>query len=241
LTGGGTTVGRLNFQIQAKPGTTITVTNLSEANATATTTALANIFTPPSNVVVSAFVLDAGSSLSFEGDTFALAGGFTAIDTHVDYDPLSPTFGIEGGSIQNVVIAGSSGGNTVTLLLSTPPAYSLSLGPLWASAIPGGIPAGGLSTAANLALSGTLLFNSVPVPFTGTFNGTVTFLDDGSTTEQGSLNLLTSFGPATGSISGSAFPQLVPVPEPRSLGVVALVCCLLLRWPRAAGDRLKTD
>ncbi len=237
LTGGGTTVGRLNFNIQAKPGSTITVTNLTEGT-TATTTASATIFTPPTNTVVSAFTLGGGSSLSFGGDTFALTGGFTAIDTHVDYNPLSPTFGMEGGSIQDVAIGGSSGGNTVSLLLSTPPTYSLALAPLWASAIPGGIPDGGLSTPADLALSGTLLFDSVHIPFTGTFTGTVTFLNDGSTTEQGSLSLLTSFGTATGSLSGSAIPQLEPVPEPRDFGIVGLVCGLLLCCrPRSAGRR----
>jgi hypothetical protein len=215
--------GMLDVFIQPKPKTTYTVTNVTEGITKGPFVASANdIFTPGVNVVESAFTVNPGSQLTFAGNTFALTGGFTTIETNVDYNPLSPTYGIETGHVQAVdLVASGAEGLTFAFGLGS---TQLNLAPVWAQVLPTGIfPAGGISVPDNFAFSGVLDFNSVASPFTGDFNGAITFFDDGSTTVGGTLTMNTDFGLGTGTLSASALPKLVPEPASLSLLSLALI------------------
>ncbi len=211
--------GGLRFLINAKPGS-ITVTNLSEPTVPAAVASL-NSFDPPSNVVVSAFTVAPGSALTFAGNSFALTGGFTAVDTSVSYDPTSPLYALEQGSVTFANILGTGAAGTVQLVLTSPAVYSLDLSSIWAQTLGSdGIPPLGLSTPTGINLAGVLYFNSTAIPFTGTFSGVTTFFDDGTTMESGTLDLSTAAGLVTGSLSASATPELVP--EPNSLTLFSM-------------------
>lgn len=212
--------GWANFTFTPKAGTKINVTDTTEG--TTGSVIAAATFDPPNNRVFSDFTVESTSYLDFAGNTFVLGGGFTAIDTSISYDPLSAGFGIEGGAVYDTAITGASGQDTVTLMLSSPASYSLNLAPLWAAAIPGGF-TGSLSTPTSLLLAGELMYNGTAIPFTGSFDGTVSFLDDGSTREDGALTLNTRLGTATGQISASAIPVLVPEPHTASILALGLV------------------
>jgi PEP-CTERM motif len=212
--------GGLRFAIDAIPGT-ITVTNLSEPKI-APAFASMNSFDPPNNAVVSAFIIDPNSSsLTFGGNSFALAGGFTAIDTSVSYDPTSPLYGMEGGSVVSSNIVGNGAPGLIQLTLTGAPNYTLDLAPIWATTLANdGIPTGGLSAVTDLSLAGFLTLGSSNIAFTGTFIGNTTFFDDGSTMESGALDLQTAVGEVKGSLSATAMP--VDTPEPSSLTLLGL-------------------
>ncbi len=212
--------GSTAVDIQAKPGT-VTVTNLDET--VPVKTAQVNIFDPPNNVVVSAFKINPGSNLVLGGNTLALTGGFTAVQTSVDYDPASPTYGVEKGYIDAISIQASGAPGTAILHVASTTTET-SLASVWAQLLPltGPFPAGGVSAPDDFTFSGMLEFNSSMTPFDASFDGTITFLEDGSTSALGTLSMSTSFGAVTGTLSASAFPQLVPVPEPGSLNLLGL-------------------
>ena len=219
----GKSSGMLDVFIQPKPTTTYTVTNLTEKITKGPFVASANdIFTPGVNVVVSDFTVNPGSQLTFAGNTFALTGGFTTIETNVDYNPQSPTYGSETGHVQAVdLVASGAQGLTFAFGLGS---TQLNLAPVWAQVLPTGIfPAEGISVPDSFAFSGMLDFDSLASPFTGDFNGAITFFDDGSTTALGALTINTDFGPATGTLSASALPRLVPEPASLSLLSLALI------------------
>lgn len=212
--------GSTAVDIQAVPGT-VTVKNLDEA--VPNQTAQVNIFDPPSNVVVSAFKINPGSNLVLGGNTLALSGGFSAVQTTVDYDPASPTYGVETGYIDAISIQASGAPGTAILHVA-PTTTQTSLAGVWSQLLPltGPYPAGGVSAPDAFSFSGMLEFNSSMTPFDATFDGTITFLEDGSTTALGTLAMSTSFGSVTGTLSASAFPQLVPEPETGSLDLLGL-------------------
>jgi hypothetical protein len=171
-----------------------------------------SVFSPGSTNVVSTYALAAGSSLTFGTSVFALSGGYTTVDTIVDYDPSSPTYGTETGFLGGLNIAASGTAGTVTFDLASEPAYSVNLASIWGEQIP---PAG-LSVPIDVTFSGTLSFASSSSPFTGTFVGTDTFLSDGSTIDQGTISFDNDFGLFTGNLTASALPVVEPVPEPSS-------------------------
>ena len=206
--------GLLDLHFSPKPGTNIVVKNTTETITNPAIVASADIFTPGSNVVVNAFAVSPGSSLSFGGSSFALAGGFTTVDTSVNYDPTSPAYGQLGGSVVAADLHGNGPAGTVVVALTGMPGYLLDLKSLWAAVIPVGDVGAGLSIPADLALTGTVIFNGSPVPFTGTFDGTLTVLADGSTIERGTLDLTTMLGEATGTLLATAESRLAPVAEP---------------------------
>lgn len=200
-------IGTRNVQVQAKTNTTITVTNLTQGGSS---TVVASLFTPPSDIVVSAFTVDPRSELTFAGNTFALTGTFTTVDTMVDYDPASPTYGVEEGFVRDLSIEAIGSGGSVQFVLAGTPTYTLDLASVWGLEIP----LGGLSIPRNMAFSGVLSYNSVSSPFDATFDGDVTFFADGSTGASGILALTTDFGPAAGTLAAAALPQIVALPEP---------------------------
>lgn len=183
-----------------------TVKNVTENKVP---TATVQLFAPGSNEVVSEYALATNSSLVSGTDVFAMSGGYTTVDTNVDYDPSSPTFGTETGFLSKVDIVASGSAGTVKFNLASNPTYSVNLAPIWGE----DIPPGGLSVPLDVTFSGTLFFNAIPSSFSGTFSGTDTFFTDGSTTDQGTITFDTDFGVFTGNLTASAQPVLVAVPE----------------------------
>src|SRR5207249_2431322 len=102
----------------------------------------------------------------------------------------------------------------------------------------GVFPPEGISIPDNFAFFGTLDFNGIISPLAGAFNGAVTFFEDGSTTAQGTLTMNTDLGLATGTLSASAVPKLVP--EPASLGLLSFGL-IGLAFSRKRTARPKTD
>jgi len=203
---------------------TATVTNTSEPAIPAV---VAEVFTPGVNTVVSAYTIAPGSMLTSGADTFVLTGGYTTVDTFVDMDPSSPNYGLETGFVKDLNINASGSAGDIQFVLGSSPTYSLNLASVWGL----DIPAQGLSVPLLQTFSGTLTFNSITSSFSGSFDGTDTFFDDGSTTAQGTLTFDTDFGVFSGSLSASAQPILQAVPEPGSLamfgiGVICLAGCL---------------
>ncbi len=209
--------------VGAKDGTTITVTNLTESITNPAI--VASTFSPPSNIVVSDFEINSGSVLTLAGSTFTLSGGFTAVQTAVNYDPTSPSYGIELGFIADASITGTGVAGTFQFGLVGNTSTETHLASVWEQVLLDGFPVGGVSTEQDFEFAGILMFGTVPTPFSGFFDGTATFFADGSTTAQGTLNLTTSFGPASGPISASAVPQVVPTP---GIGTFALILLGLL-------------
>jgi hypothetical protein len=206
----------VTFKITAKAGTPIVATNVTETpNTTAPTTAVA--FNPPMNRVESDYLVNAGSSVTFGGNTFNVSGGYTIVDTNVVYDPASPDFGLETGHLTAVNIDASSPAGTVLFTLSGTPSYDVNLAPIWAQP---GLPAT-VTIPTDVTISGTLSVNGVLSPFTGTLTDSTTFEPDGSQTDVDTLAFSTNFGPLTGTISATTTPVLV-VPEPSTWALMAL-------------------
>ncbi|MES2354018.1 MAG: PEP-CTERM sorting domain-containing protein [Pseudomonadota bacterium] len=206
-----TGAGLAAIDLLAKPGTPVTVTNITEEITNPAF--IASVFSPPLNIVVSEFGINPGSMLTLAGNTFALSGGFTAVQNAVNYDPASPSYGTELGYITNTNITGGGAGGTFQFDIGNVSTQT-NLASVWSQVLLNGFPVDGVSTEQDFSFAGMLVLNSISTPFSGLFDGTATFFEDGSTTAQGTLNLSTSFGPASGFISASAIPQLVAVPEP---------------------------
>lgn len=200
--------------VPARKGTTITINNLSQPGEPAQS-AIASRFDPATDVVVTVLAVDAGSSLTAFGDTFALGGGFTAIGTDVVYDPAAPDFGTLSGvlpqSLFNLTGTGATG--TVVLTLAADHPWSIDLDAAWDADLPDT----GLILPYAQAFEGTLAFGGLTMPFVGSIAGTVTFFPGGVETVAGSFD----FGFGSGSFSATGTSRLVPIPEPASFLLLA--------------------
>lgn len=206
--------GAATITINAKPGSATPIIASDTTEGTVAPGIVADAFTPGSNDVVSVFAISAGS-LSVGGSAFALNGTFTAVATDVVYDSTSAAFGNESGFGTNINIQAVGAGGTIAInsLFSGP--YTMNLASLWNSSLPDSIPF-------TFPLNGTLFLNSSATPFTGLFAGTDTFFFDGSDTVTGNVSLTTDFGVITGTLTATANPQLVPVPELGTLGMLLI-------------------
>jgi hypothetical protein len=79
------------------------------------------------NRVESVYLVNAGSSVTFGGNTFNVSGGYTVIDTNVDYST-----GAETGHLAAVDIDAKGPAGTVDFTLSGTPAFDVNLSPIWA-------------------------------------------------------------------------------------------------------------
>jgi hypothetical protein len=205
--------------ISPKSKTTITTTNTSE---TITNPAvIAEVFQPGENYVASNFVFQTGSSIDFNGSIMALSGGFTATQTNVDYNPSSPTYGVETGFLSNINMQATGDGQTVQFLNIASPITLTDLSGAWLQFMNLQVPTD-ISIPTTYSFTGQLLLDSVLSPFSAIFDGTTTFLTDGSTLDSGTLVLDTNFGRMTGSLIATATPQLIPTPEPSAMIMVGL-------------------
>lgn len=80
---------------KAMPNGKATITGTDGENDS-TTIALLH---PPGTTYIASHVVQSGSLASVGGNTFAISGHFSALDTAVDYNPSSPTYGNVSGSI----------------------------------------------------------------------------------------------------------------------------------------------
>jgi hypothetical protein len=206
--------------VPARKGTTITITNLSQP-AEPAQSAIASRFDPATEVVVTALTVDPGSSLTAFGNTFALAGGFTAFGTDVVYDPAAPDFGTLSGILPQSLfsLAGTGAAGTVVLTLNADHPWSIDLDTAWDADLPDT----GLILPYAQAFAGTLAFGGLTMPFVGSIAGTVTFFPGGVETVAGSFD----FGFGSGSFSATGTSRLVPIPEPASLLLLASALGLL--------------
>lgn len=216
-----------NTLIQPKKGTTVTIKNQTQP-AVPASTFVASLFDPPSNIVVSDYAINVGSTLNFGGDLFDIVGSFTTIDTTIDYDPFSPSYGIEEGFLSEFDIQAIGPTGVVTFDINGTPTYTQDFSSIWGLLIP---PIG-LSMPYLTSFSGDLAFNSSVSPFTGDFIGEITFFDDGSQTVSGALNMSTGFGLASGALTASAKPSLVPSPATLPLLGLGLIFLLGHRFNR---------
>jgi PEP-CTERM motif len=195
--------GTVTFKITAKAGTNINAQNVTETpNTFDKTKAVA--FNPPMNRVESVYLVNAGSSVTFGGNTFNVSGGYTVIDTNIDYST-----GAETGHLAAVDIDASGQAGTVLFTLSGTPAFDVNLSPIWAEPT---LPAT-VTIPTDVAIAGTLSVNGSSSPFTGTLTDSTTYYPDGSQTDVDTLAFSTNFGSLTGTISATATPVLVPEPS----------------------------
>jgi hypothetical protein len=195
--------GTVTFKITAKAGTNINAQNVTETpNTFDKTKAVA--FNPPMNRVESVYLVNAGSSVTVGGNTFNVTGGYTVINTNVDYST-----GAETGHLAAVNIDASGPAGTVLFTLSGTPAFDVNLSPIWAEPT---LPAT-VTIPTDVAIAGTLSVNGSSSPFTGTLTDSTTYYPDGSQTDVDTLAFSTNFGSLTGTISATATPVLVAEPS----------------------------
>lgn len=214
-------LGTTTVAFDPKPGTAVTVTNTTETITNPAKIAAAK-FTPGVNEVTTAFLVTTPSSITIGGNTLSLAGGFTATQTTVDDDPLSPTYGVETGKLTRVSLTASGPGTVATLTVpDLPTTTSLAAALLQ---VPSGsvFPDTGIYVPQIFALAGLLTVNGMSAPFTGAFNGRIGFLPDGGTVVDGTLTLTSVLGAATGVLFASGMPRILPVPEPSSVALLGL-------------------
>ena len=196
---------------------------------------VASLGAPPGTTGMTVATVSAGSTAKVGAASFALTGGFTAIDTAADYNPLSPTYGQVSGFVPAglLSLSGSDGqGNTLALTLAGDATFSLDLASVWSYIDANGDVAGQTAAITVAPVSGTALYNGNPLLFTGTVGGTETFgdppidpsptigLDPAIDTYNLTFDLAPGAGgPITGTILASGPETLIA--EPGSLGVLA--------------------
>jgi hypothetical protein len=220
-------------------GTKFTATG-TEANGTpaAPTGKLAQLFTPPSNVVVTNFTVLPGSTLSFAGHTVPLVGKFTSVETGFQGNKGLPGFGNMSGSIlaQGFSLGGPSLGlgfkpaGNIPFTINVAPVIQAAQSPNFVSkSVP--VP--------TTPVSGLLTFNNQTFSASGQVTGTGTFFLGDQNVYHLDAILSSDLGPVSVSIDASAPSHLEAVPEPSTitlLGVatLGLLGCGWRRRKRAA-------
>ena len=196
---------------------------------------VASLGAPPGTVGTTVATVLNGSAAAIGGATFALHGGFTAIDNAVDYNPSSPTYGQVSGFVPAALLAlsGSDGhGNTLSLALTGDAAFSLGLASVWNYIAANGDVAGQTAAIAVAPVSGIAVFDGQPVSFAGTVGGTETFGDPqfdpnplvGLDPAIDSFDLTFKLSTAAGELIDGTILASGPeaaIPEPSSFGLLA--------------------
>jgi hypothetical protein len=138
----------------------------------------------------------------------------TTVDTNVDYNPASPTFGNLTGEVlaSQSQLNGIGSSGTIGLMLANDEPFVLSLLPAWNSPT-----LEGNAVSFSVPITGIATFNTVVSPFSGIFEGNFTTLPDDQEMITASFDLTTNFGPADGLISAVGVSELASIPEPSSL------------------------
>jgi hypothetical protein len=197
-----------------EPSGTASVTDSSGETASIT---VAQGFTPPNNQVKTTFAVLTGSALSIGGQSFALNGNFTTLDTDVDYNSASPSFGKLAGSVlaSSFDVSGTGAPGTAKIGFASDQPYTVDMLPLWnAPTLTGGV-----AIPFDMSLSGSLDLNGMTGAFAGTVSGTDTFFPDATENIDLSINLNSDFGAITGIFLAHGSEELV-VPEPSGWAVI---------------------
>ena len=213
----------------------VIITKPGDPNRDVGSANVASLGAPPGTTGMTVATVSNGSSATIGTMTFALHGGFTAIDTAADYNPASPTYGTVSGFVPatSLALSGSDGsGNTLSLALTGDAAFSLGLASVWSYIDTNGDVAGQTATIAVAPISGAATVDGTPFSFTGSVGGTETFGDPswdpnalvGLDPAIDSFNLtFTLTPPSGGSITGTILasgPEAL-IPEPGSFGLLA--------------------
>jgi hypothetical protein len=199
--------------VPAKAGTGITITNLTQP-AEPAQNYIAQRLTPGADTAVTALAMNAGSTLTAFGQTFALGGSFTTVATNADYDTASPGYGTLSGTIPSSffdVFAEIAPNRIDFLLDGSGPQFQLDVAPTWDATLPDT----GIAVPFTQALSGSLSFMGSTMPFTGQIAGSVTFHSSNFETIAGQITL-DNIGSGVFSASGRTV-----IPEPATLILMA--------------------
>ena len=199
-----------HYYYQFPPGTKGPVKVQSGDSTTSVNVSSLN---PPDTTTTTTASLVSTSTATLGSNTFALTGGFSALDTSVDYDPTSPTY----GNVSGVVLAsafnitGNGPAGTLALSLSGDEAYTVNLASVWAEAT--------TAISIDTDISGIATLNGVSTPFSGSLTGTDTFSDDGTDDIVFNFTANTQFGQISGPIEAMGYETL-NVPEPNSIALL---------------------
>lgn len=213
----------------------VVITKAGDPNRDVGSANVASLGSPPGTTGMTVATVSSGSTAAVGAASFALTGGFTAIDNAADYNPLSPTYGQVSGFVPAglLSLSGSDGhGHTLALALSSDATFSLDLASIWTYIATNGDVAGQTATITVASVAGTAFYDGSPLSFTGTVGGTETFgdpsfdpspaigLDPAIDTYNLTFDLTPAAGGAiTGTILASGPEALIP--EPGSLGMLA--------------------
>jgi autotransporter-associated beta strand protein len=200
--------GYVGVEIHEKPGTPVTVRNLTESPVNLAV-GTANTLQPGQNTSNTALALaTTQSTLDLGGNTYNLGGQFETVANQVEYSNLSPNYGNLSGTIPaaNFHVQGSGNAGTVALSLNSGSPWTQNLASIWGQ-VP---PPSGLSVAFSAPLSGTLLDNSGSSSFVGSMSGSVTYFDNDQETISANLSVTAGSLTGSGTIVASGQSQLVP-------------------------------
>jgi hypothetical protein len=185
--------------------------------------AIAQIFMPPTNEVVTSLTVLPGSTVTFEGTTVALTGGFTAVETALDSN------GNMSGNVlaSRFSLGNSSIGLNITLTGNVPFTFNV-------------------TSAVLAAQSQSFMSASIPLPLTplsvdfdinnqvfsatGTVGGTLTTFPGNQDLDTFVASLTSPSGPITMSINTFAPSVVTSVPEPSSFITFGLGAAALLTY-----------
>ena len=182
---------------------------------------------PPDNNCLTAFAISAGTA-TFGGNSYSLSGTFSAVDTAVDYNPLSATYGNVSGSVlaSSLQITATGSAGTLAISLSYDAPYTMNLASMWALENP--FP---YSVSFSYPFSGNVLLNGGSTPFSGTATASVTMDVNLVDSTSVSAQVNTQYGEIDFSFQGQGQESLIaPIPEPSTftlfgLGTLSLLAC----------------
>ena len=187
---------------------------------------------PPSVETLTSAVIQPGSTATLGAFSTALTGSFATIDTSVDYNPASPTYGQISGILPTSsfnIQGGSCAAGNFGFTLSGDQSYTVNLASIWTSGV-----YDGSQVALSTPISGTASCGSQVVPFSGTVTGTDTFEPGGIDDIDFTLQASTADGPLTVDITAIGTESLIPEPTAAGLfGIAALGLGAAGLWTRS--------